>query len=133
MIQDRSLSPILRPRFGMFAVLGLVLLAIEPPPAFAQFERYELGRRLREFEVEWDRVGDARAKASASQSLKAAVGFYFASRLNDAGRAIADARFALRSATPPSEGERWAGSLCLKPGARLVDTTTPSLLVTIAE
>ncbi|MGP0067185.1 MAG: hypothetical protein ACLQGP_26770 [Isosphaeraceae bacterium] len=103
-----------------------------PSSTFAQFERYELGRRLRAFEVDWDRVDDARAKASASASLKAAVGAFFAVRLGDAGRAIAEARFALRAGVRPGEGERWAESLCVKPEARLIDTNRPGLPVTVA-
>ena len=76
-------------------VLGLTLLAaIEPPRAFAQFERYELGRRLRDFEVEWDRIEDAQAKARAGQSLKEAVKAFFSFRLGEAGRSISEARFA---------------------------------------
>ncbi len=132
MIHDPFPYRIVGPRFGRFAALGLVLLAIEAPPAFGQSERYELGRRLREFEIEWDRVEDARARALASQSLKAAVKAYFAFRLDDAGRAISEARFALRGEVQPFEGERWAESLCFKPEARLIDATRPSFPVIVA-
>ena len=112
-------------------LLGLAWLAIGGPPASAQFERHELGRRLRDFEFEWDRVGDAGARARASRSLKDAVGAYFAFQLADAGRAITEARLALRSDSP-TDGERWAAALCLKPEARLIDATTAGLPVTIA-
>jgi pimeloyl-ACP methyl ester carboxylesterase len=104
-------------RARIVAVLGLAWLAIGSAPASAQFERYELGRRLRDFEVEWDRVPDPSARAKACQSLKAAVNSYFGLRLDDAG---------------PTEGERWAGSLCLKPDGRLIDATTLTLEVTLA-
>jgi predicted esterase len=129
---DRFPSRIVGRRFVTLALLGFAWLSIEPASASAQFERYELGRRLRNFEVEWDRVGDARAKARASQALKTGVGSFLEFRLADAGRAITEARFALRSGNQPSEGERWAESLCLKPEARLIDATNPSLPVTIA-
>ena len=132
MTSDRFLTCRVLSRFGVFAILGLVTVALQPPSAFAQFERYELGRRLREFEVQWDRVDDAQVKARASQSLKAAVTAFFSLRLGEAGRAIAEARFALRGKVQPAEGERWASSLCIKPEARLIDTTTPMLPVTLA-
>ena len=57
MLQDRLPSRIVGTRFGIFAVLGLVWLAIEPATALAQIERYELGRRLREFEDRFVTLG----------------------------------------------------------------------------
>ena len=119
-------------RIGTAAVLLLPILAIEPSSAFAQFERYELGRRLRVIEVEWDRVTDAHAKARATESLKSAVNAFFSFRMGDAGQSISQARFALKDKTGPSPEERWADSLCLKPEARLIDSTHPSLPVVLA-
>ncbi len=113
-------------------LLGLLLLVIDAPGAPAQFERYELGRRIREFEVAWDRVDDTQARARASQSLKSAVNAFFSFRLDEAGQAIGEARLALRAGRPLVEGERWAESVCVKPEARLVDFTTPNLPVTVA-
>ena len=72
------------------------------------------------------------ARARASQSLKAAVNAFFSFRLGEAGQAIGEARFALRAGGPPTEDERWAESLCVKPEARLIDTSDTRLPLTVA-
>jgi predicted esterase len=64
--------------------------------------------------------------------LKAAVTAFFALRLGDAGRAITEARFALRASMPPTDDERWAGSLCLEPDSRLIDIRGTGLPVRLA-
>jgi len=131
MITDRDSLARRARKLLPFAMVSLIALSREPSLASAQFERYELGRRVREFEVEWDRVPDPTARAKASQSLKVAVNSFFSFRLGEAGRAISEARFALRGAASPTEGERWADSLCLKPDSRLIDAGTTSMPVTI--
>lgn len=119
---------------GMLAsvALGLATIAFGPTSALAQADRYELGRRLRSFELEWDRVPDPAARAKASQSLKAAVNAFFSLRLGEAGKVIGEARFALNPAKPPTEAERWADSLVVRPEGRLLDATAAELPVTIA-
>jgi predicted esterase len=117
----------------LLVILPMAWLAIPAAPALAQADRYELGRRLRAFEVEWDGSTNPAARARASQSLKAAVNAFFSFRLGEAGKAIGEARFALNPARPPTEAERWADSIVVRPEGRLLDATTTSLPVTIAE
>jgi predicted esterase len=117
---------------GLLAALGLAWLGVEPAPAKAQADRYELGRRLRRFEFEWDKVEDVSARTKASLSLKAAVNAFFSFRLGEAGKAIGEAQFALRKGQEPTEVERWAESLVVRPEGRLIDASTTELPVTIA-
>ncbi len=119
-------------RCGILGVLGLAWLAFEPASASAQADRYELGRRLRAFEIEWDQVADPAARTKACQALKSAVNAFFSFRLGEAGKAIGEARFALRPGPEPTATERWADSLVVKPDGRLLDTSTTELPVTIA-
>jgi predicted esterase len=131
-----TLSHVQRPRIliktAIFGLVALNWLAIEPASAQGQADRYELGRRLRAFEVEWDRSADGSVRATASQSLKAAVNAFFSFRLGEAGKFIGEGRFALKGGNAPTEAERWADSICVKPEGRLIDASTTELPVTIA-
>jgi predicted esterase len=110
---NRSLAP-------LAAVVGLALAG----PALAEpvlVQRYELGLRLRAFEVAWDEQPDPAARKRTLEPLKRALDHFFGLNVFEAGHDFDDARFALRPPGPPSAAERWAASLYLKPDARLID------------
>lgn len=114
-------------RTRFFAALITTIVLVPTRPAWAQPERYELGRRVRAFEAAWDRQTDAAARERATAPLKQAVSLFFGFRLADAGRAVTDARFALRSADAPTAAETWAASLELRPETRLADANQTKL------
>jgi predicted esterase len=86
----------------------------------AQAFRYELGRRLREFEKAWaEHPGDP-SRRKTCDPLQQAVGAFFTARFGSAAKSIDEARFALE-ATPPSEAKRWASSIAVYPSRRLLE------------
>lgn len=98
----------------------------------AQVERYELGLRLRSLETAWDQYATPEARRRAVPFLKQSVNSFFRLRLGEAGKALTEARAALRSATPAPADERWAGALFLKLDKRLLDTKEKELGLTLA-
>jgi predicted esterase len=110
-------------RFAV-SLLGLAVLVL---PALGQAERYELGRRLRAFETAWDEQADAEARGRTLSPLKQATTSFFAGRRNIAGKYLDNARFALRSATPPGDDITWAESLAVFLGTRLADPASGSI------
>ncbi len=102
-------------------VWGLVAGFTCPGAALAQAERYELGKRLIEFEKCWDQHADAERRAKACEKLDQAVQLFFGARLGQAGEAIEEARRLLagESQTP---AQRWARSLYLKVERRFLES-----------
>lgn len=88
--------------------------------AEAQQQRYELGRRLRVFEEQWERTPGEAAKQRCVGPLNRAVLSFFSFRLSAAARSIDEARFALENIKPSPE-RLWASSLTLSPQRRLFD------------
>lgn len=88
--------------------------------ARAQAERYELGLRVRAFERDWDAASDE-ARRRTTASLREAVRLFFAFRLADAGKALDEGRFLLRSPEGGSSAERWAFSRQLTLESRFLD------------
>lgn len=100
----------------------LVLAVVLAPSALApaQVERYELGRRLKRFEAEWEKQPDPAARKRALAILPKASTMFHGLRLGEAARAIDDAYWALKSADPPAAGVRWLDSLCVVPEKRAI-------------
>lgn len=113
------------------ALLVLVFLLGLPPALAAQPERYELGRRLRQFEAAWETEKDTAARADACGKLDAAVRAFFSLKLRDAGKAIDEARFALKPGEPPTPEVRQATALFVQLDRRLLDRQEPSLAFTL--
>jgi len=90
-------------------------------PAYAQIERYELGRRLRVFEKAWDQIPDPEARQRTTALLDRAVQSFFGFRLPEAGKMMDEAWFALQSAEAPDPKDRWARSLRIRLERRLLD------------
>src|SRR6476620_2248553 len=97
---------------------SLVIFAASPIPAFGQPGHYDLGQKLRSFELAWDQVTDVAARRRAIPVLKSVVPLLFAGQNAEAGRAFDQSQFLLRSAEQPSAGQRWATSLVIRPSAR---------------
>jgi predicted esterase len=111
-----------------FAFLILLLAT----PVFAQGERYELGRRLHDFEVAWDeKSNDAKARKRAATLINESVQTLFKLNLTGAAKLIDDARHALESADPAPVAVRWADSLQVLPETRAVDAAVDDMTVTI--
>ena len=100
--------------------------------AQAQTERYELGRRLRDFEVAWNLANpDAAAKKRTLPHLQRAVSAFFTLRTSEVARALVEAKTALRGDAPPKEAELWAASLAVIPARSLLDLGAQSLSATL--
>ena len=102
-------------------VMGVCLVVAWPGTTTAQDQRYELGRRLKLFEAEWERQPDPKARERALEILPAATKQFLTLQLSAAARTLDDARFALRSATPPTPAERWLAALAVVVDHRLVE------------
>ncbi len=110
-------------------LLAVVLLT--PAAGLAQVERYELGRRLKRFEAEWEKVPDPAARKRALAILPKASTQFLSLNLTEAARTVDDAYWALKSADPPAAGVRWLDSLCVVPEKRAVEWKTPEFRVIV--
>lgn len=97
----------------------------------AQEARFELGQRVRAFEIAWEQQTDADARARAVPHLNTAVTNFFGFKLSEAARSLDQARFTMQS-TPPSETTIWATALSLRPETRLADRSSVELSVSLA-
>lgn len=118
------------------SVVGLTVLAgLTASPwmsrANGQEARYELGRRVRAFEQDWNARPDPGTRKRASRWLAEAVTRFFSLRLDRAAESIAEARFALESAGELPPARRWGESLTVKPAARLVAAGRGEVPVTV--
>lgn len=100
-----------------FALLIVLALA---PSGVAQSERYELGARLKAFEAEWEKQTDKDARKRALKDLPQVTTQFFSFQYGKAAQTLDEARFALLSDQPPSDGARWATSLYPDVKERLV-------------
>jgi len=112
--------------------IPLALLLLSTAPAFAQLDRYELGRRLHDFEVAWDQhADDAAAKKRATPLVKEAFELYFQFDFPGVARKVDAARHALESSEPAKGPVVWADAIQIVPEKRVVDATTDDLTVTV--
>lgn len=102
---------------GWLAVVGCLG---GPAWAAAQPDRYELGRRLRQFEYAWDETTNDAARKAACGPLNEAVQAFFGLKLGQAGLHIDQAIATLRC-HPEIKKPAWAESLCVKLERRLLD------------
>jgi predicted esterase len=110
----------------------LAVLVLSATPALAQPDRYELGRRLHEFEVAWDRhADDADAKKRAVPLVAQGVQKYFEFDFPGVAKLVDTARHALDSADPAPPAVRWADSLQIVPAARVVDASADDVSITV--
>lgn len=118
-------------RFSALWILGMV--AALSSVTVAQAERFELGQRLRACEAAWDAQPDFDRRKEAVPHLKKSVDLFFKLRLSEAGRALDEARFILRSSQQMTAAALWAESLYVKPDSRLIDSALPALDFTLAQ
>ena len=112
--------------------LPLLALLLVAAPAFAQPDRYELGRRIHAFEVAWDEhADDPAARKRSAAKVNEAVKNFFSLKLTEVGRSLDEARHALASADPPPAAVRWADSLQVVPESRVVDAAAEPLGVVV--
>jgi hypothetical protein len=111
--------------FSRSIVTLLGLLAVTSSVT-AQPQRYELGRRLRAFEEQWERVPGEEARKRYVAPLQQVVTAFFTGRFGEAGLALDQARLALDGA-PPTPARRWAESLALFSASRLLDAGHPEI------
>src|SRR5439155_24993071 len=100
-------------RCTLFA--SLFLIVVSPIKAHAKPGHYDLGQKLRAFELAWDQAADPAARRRALPVLKTVVPLLFAGQKPAAGRAFDQSRLLLHSAEEPSAEERWATSLVVRP------------------
>ncbi len=109
--------------------LGAVLSFAPAPVVHGQQSRFELGQRLRAFEVAWEQQPDTQARARALPHLNTAVRDFFGFRLDLAAESLDRARWAVQSDAEPSPAILWANSLSLQPEARLLSGGTAALKI----
>ncbi len=93
--------------------VALVMIACLAVPCSAQSDRYELGKRLRRFEVAWQTADTGRREAS-TQPMQKAVQSFFSLQFAKAASQLDAAYFAVRDPATPSEFEQLAISYGLQ-------------------
>ncbi|MBX9579310.1 MAG: hypothetical protein K2X87_03300 [Gemmataceae bacterium] len=93
--------------------------------------RYELGRRLKHFEAEWEKGTDPAARKRAAAELEKVHPQFLSLRFAEAARTLDRAVHALRSDRPPTPEEEWAAGLIAVPKARFLDLAEKTTEVTI--
>lgn len=130
-------------RFSQFVLVCLLVTGIYaqsplPTPAgqpvvlgnaSVQAERYELGQRLRALESAWDATPQPERRLDAVSILNRAVKALFSLNLNEAGRSLDEARFALGGNLTPFM--QWAESAYFTPATRLLDAVEPDVAFTV--
>src|SRR5437868_4039821 len=111
---------------------ALLLAVFAASSAFAQIDRYELGRRVHDFELTWDeKVNDAAAKKRAVPLVNQAVQSFLKLRISDAAQNRDAARHALESAEAAPANVRWAEALQVVPESRSVDASMEEISVIV--
>ena len=97
-----------------------------------QADRYELGRRLKAFESQWEKV-TAADRARALQILPAATRQFLTLQNAAAARTLDEATWALTSAAAPDPAQRWLASLAVVPERRIMDAKQRTLTVKLRQ
>ncbi len=112
------------PGFVLFAFLFL------PLHLFAQAERHELGRKLRNFEEAWETSKDPASREAAAQKMNTAVISFFSFKLPEAARAM-DAGYLLLQGSTASPKLAELLSLWIKPEQRWLDSKAKTIKVQV--
>jgi predicted esterase len=94
-------------------------------------ERYELGRRLKAFEVEWEKHDSPAVRERALAVLPKFTKQFRADEYGEAGRTLDLAAYSLTTDILPSAGRQWVWSLYAVPEVRVVDGSAKEISVTI--
>lgn len=110
--------------------MRFLLLLLSPALALAQPERYELGQRLKDFELAWEKHEDPALRKAALKDLPNVTQQFFSLQLGEAGRTLDVARWRL-TGTEPSEAQKWITSLYAMPEKMLYTTKDKRITVTL--
>jgi len=113
--------------------LILFLFVLNPGVGLGQLDRYELGRRLKQFESQWEKTSAKEERSRALRLLPAATRQFLTWQNAAAARTLDEATWALISATPPSVAQQWLASLVAMPERRIVDSKHVELLVELRQ
>lgn len=113
------------------ALLGATTAPAQPRPNDILAQRYELGQRVKRFELAWEKHDGDAARARALKHLQKLTQQFFAFQFGEAGRSLDLAAFALTTDDEPSNARLWAWSLYAVPEARVLDGTVKELSVAI--
>ncbi len=106
--------------------LSLSLTITAPSDLEAQTDRYELGRRVKRYEIAWQ-IADAQSRARSTASMQKAVSSFFALKFKSAARAIDEAHHQVKSKQPLSDLDHWLASRQIIVNQRVVDSTVTKL------
>ncbi|MBL8798721.1 MAG: hypothetical protein JNM56_32810 [Planctomycetia bacterium] len=107
-------------------------IVVSVSPAWAQADRHELGLRLRALEAAWSEPVDGKARERALPEIQRGVAKFLGFNLGESAKALDEARFRLRSAEPPSAAVRWAESLQMQIGCRLLDSADATVAIELS-
>lgn len=108
--------------------ISIVLLSVAP--VWAQADRYDIGRKLVNFEKAFDKHTDVAARKRAIPGLQKAFSSFMSGRLGDVGRVLDEAQWSLEDAAPDST-MRWGAPIVFRPSARLFDPKNGTIKVTV--
>jgi hypothetical protein len=111
-------------------MMRFLLLLLAPSLALAQPERYELGQRLKDFELAWEKHEDPARRKAALKDLPGVTQQFFSLQLGEAGRTLDVARWRL-TGTEPSEAQKWIASLYAMPEKMLYTSKDKRITVTV--
>jgi predicted esterase len=124
---------------ALFATAAVLLAAgsasaqPRPDPADLPALRYELGRRLKRFEAEWEKHTAEDARRDALAHVEKLTPQFFAFQFGEAARGLDRAAYALATDAEPGASRQWAWSLYAVPEARVVDGGAKGLTVTVKQ
>lgn len=98
----------------------------------AQTDRYELGRRVKRYEVAWQSA-ETTARDRSTEAMQRAVSLFFGLNFKQAGKALDSALLKIKSADSSSNTSKWIVSRKILVQKRVTDATTTELPITIGE
>ena len=110
----------------------LVVILVFGNQLEAQTDRYELGRRVKRYEVAWQSAEKA-ARDRSTQSMQRAVSYFFGLNFKKAGQALDSAFLEIQSAQPASDISKWTLSRKVTVQKRVTDAAAKELQVSTGE
>ncbi len=104
-------------------ILTAVVFALVATPAFAQKEnqRYEVGRRLIKFELDFEGIKDPLILKGISERLKPLTFYFFSGQLDQCSKALDLARWNCKNQGDPSGIRTFADSLSLTSSRKIIE------------
>ena len=104
-------------------LLTAVVFALIATPAFAQKEnqRYEVGRRLIKFEVDFEGIKDPLILKGISERLKPLTFYFFSGQLDQCSKALDLARWNCKNQGDPSGIRTFADSLSITSSRKIIE------------